>query len=193
MPSNRLLNSGSIIAIIAAVALGTGAWLYHKQSTEFKARSVELQQTREALDQTTQKAQEQEKSLNDAVKNSQLYQEEQKVRSIRAARLVKGLNAANEIKVAMAEHFMAYLKWPVSNTDAGVTSPDSYKKDGVASISVQPNGQIRLVFVNEAGNNEQVWLRGSVNAANQIFWKCSSPDITDIEQLIPSCVYAVKQ
>ena len=192
MLSNRKLIVGTSVAIVAAISLGIGAWLYHQQAIEAKARTADLQQTKQALDQLTQQAHEQTEALNDAVKNSEQYQQEQKVRSRRIGFLANGLNAASSVKVAMAESYMAYLKWPQSNKEAGVPESGEFKTEGVTSIAVQPNGKIRLNLVNPEGKAEQLWLNGSVNTAMQILWKCTTDDIPDIAQLIPACSYSGK-
>ncbi len=189
MPSNRLLNTGSIIAIVAAIALVVGAWFYHQQAAQLKVRNAELQQTKQALDQLTQQAREQTATLNDAIKNSEQHQQEQNARSQRMELLANSLNAASSVKVAMAEFYMAYLKWPASNQEAAIPAPESFKSKGITSIAVQPNGKIRLNLVNPQGKQEQLWLNGSVNAATQVLWKCTTADIPDIAQLIPACSY----
>jgi len=49
MPS-KSLSVISIVAILAAIALGVGAWFYHQQSIVLKANTEELKQTKQALD-----------------------------------------------------------------------------------------------------------------------------------------------
>ena len=143
MSSSRLLTAGSIIAVIAAVTLGIGAWFYYQQAAEVKARNAELQQTKQALDQTTIQAREQQQALNNAIKNSEQHQQQQTARSRRVGVLANGLNAANSVKIAIAESYMAYLKWPTSNKEAGVPEPIEYKAEGITGITDQPNGKIR--------------------------------------------------
>lgn len=192
MPTKAQLNTISIIAIVAAICLSAGAWLYHQQSAELRRRNAELEETKQALDQSTQQAREQTQALNDAVKNSEQYQQEQKARSRRIRLLSNGLNAASSVKVAMAEAYMTNMKWPKSNNEAGVPEPGSFKAEGIANISVQPNTKIRLNLINPEGKAEQLWLTGSVNDAMMVSWKCTTDDIPDIAQLIPSCSYSGK-
>jgi hypothetical protein len=99
------------------------------------------------------------------------------------------LNAANSVKLAMAESYMTNVKWPQSNKEAGVPEPESFKAEGIASIAVQPNARIKLTLVNPEGKSEQLWLTGSVNDAMVVSWKCTTEDIIDIAQLIPACSY----
>jgi hypothetical protein len=186
---NRLLSTGFITAIVGAVALSAGAWFYHQQAEEAKLLNAELQQTKLALDESTQQARDQTQALNDAVKNSEQYQQAQKTQSRRVTLLMNGLNAMNSVKVAVAESYMTYLKWPQSNKEAGVPEPESFKTESVVSINVQPGGKIRLRVINPEGRPERLWLNGSVNAAMQVLWKCTTEDIPDIAQLIPVCVY----
>jgi len=191
MPS-KSLSAISIIAIVAAIALGIGAWFYHQQSLELKANTEELKQTKEALDQSVQQARDQTQALNLAVKNSEEAQKKQAARSKRASVLASGLNAANSVKLAMAESYMTYLKWPESNKEAGVPEPESFKMEGVKGIFVLPNGKISLNLVNPEGQPEQLWLTGSLNDAMNVLWKCTTEDIPDIAQLIPACSYSGK-
>lgn len=185
---NRL-TTVSAVAIVAAIALTVGAWLYHQQSAALKKQNLELQETKQALDQSMQQARDQAKELNDAVKNSEQYQQEQKARSKRVSILTRGLNAASSVKVAMAEAYMTNLKWPQTNKEAGVPEPESFKTEGIASIAVQPNTKIRLNLINPEGKSEQLWLTGSVNDAMLVSWKCTTQDIPDIAQLVPTCSY----
>ena len=188
--SSRLLSAASSVAIVAAVALSAGAWFYHQQSTALKANIEELKQTREAFDQSVQQARNQAQALNDAVKNGEQHQREQMLRARRAASLVNGLNAASSVKTAMAESYMTNMKWPGSNQEAGIPSPDSFKARNVISISVQPYGKIRLNLADPDGKREQLWLTGAVNKAMQVSWKCTTEDVPDIAQLIPACSYS---
>jgi len=190
--SSKTISAVSVIAVVAAIALGAGAWFYHQQSAELKANTEELKQTRQALDQSMQQARDQTQALNDAVKNSEEAQKEQAARSKRAGILANGLNATNSVKLAMAESYMTYLKWPDSNKEAGVPAPESFKAGSVVSVTVQPKAKIRLLLLNPEGKQEQLWLTGSVNEAMQVLWKCTTEDIVDIAQLIPACSYSGK-
>jgi len=191
MPS-KSLGAISIIAIVAAIALGIGAWFYHQQSLELKANTEELKQTKEALDQSVRQARDQTQALNDAVKNNEEAQKEQAARSKRVNVLTSGLNAANNVKLAMAESYMTYLKWPDNNTEAGVPAPESFKTGSIVSITVQPQAKIKIVTTSPEGKSELFWLTGSVNEAMNVLWKCTTEDIPDISQLVPACSYTGK-
>lgn len=191
MPS-KSLSVISIVAILAAIALGVGAWFYHQQSIVLKANTEELKQTKQALDQSVQQARDQTQALNDAVKSNEESQKEQAARSKRVNVLASGLNAANSVKLAMAEGYMTNLKWPDSNKEAGVPVPQSFKTDSIVSITVQPKAKIKITTTSPEGKSEQLWLTGSVNEAMQVLWKCTTEDIVDIAQLIPACSYSGK-
>lgn len=191
MPSNRIVTAASITVIIAAIALGAGAWFYHQQAVELKARNAGLQQTKLALDRSTQQAREQLQALNDGIKSGEQHQQSQQQLSLRAAHLANGFDAAGSVKTAVAEYFITYGKWPTSNREAGISDPGSYKADNLSAITVLPDGRIRMTFVDN-GKQQQVWLHGLVNKAMQVLWKCTTPDIADIAKLIPACAYGAK-
>jgi len=183
--------------LIAVSVLGLGAVISvtMHQRAQLDAQQQMLDQTKSeiakaqsSLDTATQAAQQQTQELKDAVKNSEQYQQEQRVQSLRARRIANGLTAANIVKIQMAECYMTVVHWPSSNAECGISPPTSFANtDGLRSITVVPNGKIKIELVDEVGKPAMLWLSAAVNSAMQVNWVCTTKDIADISTLVPAC------
>jgi len=178
-----------ILAVLTVATLGIAAWMTYGQQTKLAEENIELKQTKAALEQSVKNAREQTEALNDAVKGSKQYEEQQKQRALRAKQFIDGLHAAASVKVAVTEYFMSEGRWPDSNSAFGGAAPESYRANALQSIAVAPAGKIRMVFSSEGGKKEHIWLYATANAAGQVTWRCIAPDIPDINKLIPTCVH----
>ena len=192
----RNLKIVAAIAFVAAVILGVAAWIAHRESVRLNAENAALAETkgkladtRNALEQTVKRANDQTDALQGAIKDSKDYQQEQKRRARRAKDLGDGLAAAAAIRTAMTEYFMTEGRWPASNATIGAPPPEGFKADALQSLTALPDGTIRLEFRNDSGSLEHLWLHATLSAANRINWQCTTPDIPDVDQLTTNCTY----
>jgi hypothetical protein len=203
MPTQRTFKVSAIIAAVAAAALGVSAWLLSRQVGELtsatsdaqKAKAAlaeeqaRLEQTASQLSESARQAQQRASALQESIDDSRRYEQESLQRANRIRELSNGLGAASSVKVAMAEYFMTMGKWPVSNQEMGMPAPDSYKSGALRSIGAEADGKVKLVF-GSAETQQRLWLHASANPAGAISWRCVTPDIADITQLVAGCVYS---
>lgn len=190
MVFSRLLTASSLIAIVAAIALGVSAWMAGREKTKLAETNAALQRTKTALEGSVKQAEEQTRALDDAVKNSRQYQQDQRAMAARARSLAEGIMAASSVKVAVTEFFYSQGKWPESNKALGGPAFDSYKAGALQSVTVVPGGKIRLVFRGENEKIERIWWNASQNGAGQVIWSCTTADIPDIGELTANkCMY----
>jgi type IV pilus assembly protein PilA len=195
MTANRWLVIGTSVLFAAAISFGVAAWISKREADRLAEQNLALQQTQVELHDTqvelnksVQQAREQTRALDDAVKDSKQYQQEQRNRAARAHGLVGGLQAAAGVKVAMTEFFLTEGKWPSSNQEFGLPAAGSQEK-GMQSVTVLPGGKIRVANTDVAHKAEFVMLSASVNAAGQVTWICTTSNIPDIAQFVSGCAY----
>jgi hypothetical protein len=184
------------VLFVAAISLGVSSWMSKRetdrlaeQKLALQQAQVELQDTQVELQKSVQQAEAQKRALDDAVKGSQQYQQQQRSRAARARGLVGGLQAAADVKVAMTESFLTEGKWPSTNQEFGAPAPERSQPEGEQIITVLPGGKIRVANTNGAHKAEFVTLSASVNAAGQVAWICTTSTIPDIAELVSGCVY----
>jgi hypothetical protein len=198
MTANCSLAIGTSVLLVAAISFGVAAWISKREMDRLEEQKLALQQTQVELHDTqvelnksVQQAREQTRELDDAVKDSKQYQQEQRNRAAQARGLVGGLQAAAGVKVAMTEFFLTEGKWPSSNQEFGLPAP-GFQEKGIQSVTVLPGGKIRVANTDLAHKGEFVMLSASVNAAGQVTWICTTSTIPDIAQLASGCSYQAK-
>ncbi|HYM35182.1 MAG TPA: hypothetical protein VET48_07260, partial [Steroidobacteraceae bacterium] len=148
----------SVIASMAAITLGVVTWSAKQEADQLLVEKQNLQQAQSELqakqaelEKSILRAKREAQASDDAVKDSQQYQQEQRARANRARGLINGMSAATSMKTAMTEFYFTEGKWPSSNQEFGEPDPSGFNADGVQSINVLPGGKIRLVLIGEAG------------------------------------------
>lgn len=101
--------------------------------------------------------------------------------------VMDALMAATQAKAAVADAYQTNGTWPRSNREAGLPAPEDYRNERIYSLYVQPGGQIRVVLARDGRPAESLVLQGSVNPAGLFSWRCSSPDMANLGQLVPAC------
>ena len=115
---------------------------------------------------------------------------EQSARITQKDRLTEGLGVAAGVRNKMTKYFQSHSNWPDSNAEMGLPLPERYAANTLQSVTVSPNGKIVLLFVPSRGKEARLLLQGAKNKAGDITWACTSPDISEIEQLISYCTYS---
>jgi hypothetical protein len=112
-----------------------------------------------------------------------------KDKSMRAAKLARGLNMGAMFKMSISQFYQARGRMPLSNQEAGLESPQAYAEGAVAAVEIRDGGVIALVYSQDADiKSGDIYLR-PVERAFGLGWSCQSPDYRDINSLLPSCVY----
>lgn len=156
------------------------------------ASAAELIKLREELDTKIKEAQEQTKVLNDAVTNNKNAQAQQLAGFTRAQKYANGFIIAQPFKPAAAEYYMSEGKWPESNKALGMADPASFEQGSVRSVGIDATGRISIVYARMGNPAETIWLQGLANPNGHIVWKCVSPDVKDIADVLQNCVYQEK-
>ena len=184
--------------IVAAIAFVFAARWFSLEADRAAATQEALQRTqsevevsRAKLEETMTTAQAKAQELNDAVKNSEQYQENQRVQAGRAVGLANGLMAAANMKTAMTEFYLTEGKWPSGNQEIGMPAAASFNAQGLKSVGIVPGGRIKLI-VEDRGKPAEVYWNANVNEMGQVRWDCMTPSIPDIARLAPACKYLAR-
>jgi hypothetical protein len=111
-------------------------------------------------------------------------------KALRSAKLSQGLQMGAMLKMAVAEFYQMQGRAPASNEEAGLDPPEAYASGTLAAAEVRSGGVIALIYTAASGvNGGEVYLLPKERAFG-LGWSCESPDYRDIDQLLPSCVYA---
>jgi FtsZ-interacting cell division protein ZipA len=163
---------------------------------ETKQQLAQVRDEREKLDRAKVEAQQQTKSLTDAVDASKQFEQTQREKGKRANRVSTALVTAQQFKITAAEHFQTTGQWPKSNKELGLPSSESFRSDTLRSVSIEPyanTSRIRIRYMHEDSTEREIHLVGGVNATIGAFtWQCSSPDTPDIAEFAQGCIYRAK-
>jgi len=179
------------VVVVLLCGLGALGWWSGKEADRLDMERRALETTHQELQQSIASATEQARSLDEAVKNSQQYEAEQKAKAARVRNLANGLAVISSVKTATTEYFLSEGHWPKSNAAAGLPRPGEFKAPGVYSVSVEPEGKIR-VEINDAGRRSDIYMFAITNKAGQVSWQCLSYSIPDIAKIVPACAYRSK-
>ena len=72
----------------------------------------------------------------------------------------------------------------------GLPPPIGYATGNVVSVAVEPQtktAQLRVRFRDNENTSKQLILIAETNAASQITWRCSSPDMAAAERAESAC------
>ncbi|GAA5165244.1 pilin [Viridibacterium curvum] len=185
------------IAVVIAAVVAAGFWMQGERSklAAEKARLAEaearlgagVEQGVRALDAAAGRVGQETAALNDAVSAGASLAAAQRQRALQTGRLMEAFVAAMQVKAAIVSAYQSNDAWPRDNREAGVPAPEDFRNERIYSLYVQPGGQIRVVLAQDGKPAESLILQGSVNRAGLVSWQCSSPDLADIEQLVPAC------
>jgi FtsZ-interacting cell division protein ZipA len=162
---------------------------------EAKQQLAQARDEREKLDRANVEAQQQAKTLNEAVDASKQFEQAQREKGKRANRVSTALATAQQFKVTAAEHFQTTGQWPKNNKELGLPSPESFRSETLRSVLIEPHAnssRIRIRYVHEDATEREIHLVGGVNVAGAFTWQCSSPDTADIAEFAQGCVYRAK-
>jgi len=102
------------------------------------------------------------------------------------------LIAVAAMRPAIAEYFMASGKMPVSQTDAGLPAPDSYRGKSLKSATVLPDGSIELAFdANSGVDGGRIRFVADTSHVDAmgLQWRCVTSDYPLIKRVTPTCEY----
>lgn len=163
-----------------------------RSAEDAKQQVAALAEEKSAIEKTSADARSQADALNNAIGASKQYQQQQIDRAKQGRALSEGLMAAQQTKLSVVEYFQTEGKWPVSNQELGLPAAESYRTETLRSLNLEPYAKavrIRVNFVNGAGAEQQLFIVAETSGAGQITWTCRSPDVKDIQELIPTCRY----
>jgi hypothetical protein len=103
--------------------------------------------------------------------------------------------AADPARTAVAEYYTNSGSWPPDNEKVGLPAPGAYKGESLKSLEVKDN-KITLTFDGHSGpDGSTIVLTGEAtpNLSMGIKWTCTSPNISDIKTIFPTCSYATPQ
>jgi Pilin (bacterial filament) len=181
-------------ALELARELRTAKAALDRTADEAKQQVSALAQEKIAAEKSTIEAQQQTTALNSAVDASKQYQQQQIALSSRARPLSEALIAAQQVRLAATEFLQSEGKWPTFNKEAGLPTADSFQTDIIRSVALEPaakGARIRIKYKNESGIEQQLLLLGNSSAAGQVVWNCISPDVKDVQDVLPGCRYQV--
>jgi type IV pilus assembly protein PilA len=107
----------------------------------------------------------------------------------------EGLLLASGVKVAMAEYYNTFGRFPPSNVLAGLAAPEMITGKYVARVQVGPHsGVIEVVFsshhpnfADERLNNKVLGLTATADAqSGMISWRCGGPLTTVPQKYLPA-------
>jgi FtsZ-interacting cell division protein ZipA len=201
-----LLGVGAIAVCVAAFA--TLSYVRSEREKTEKARAAaervrdetkqqlaQVRDEREKLDRAKVEAQQQTKTLNEAVDASKQFEQAQREKGKRANRVSTALVAAQPFKVTAAEYFQTTGQWPKNNKELGLPSSESFRSETLRSVSIEPyanTSRIRIRYMHEDATEREIHLVGGANTVGAFTWQCSSPDTTDIAEFAQGCVYRAK-
>ncbi len=165
-----------------------------RSADEAKQQVSALSQEKIAAEKNAAEAKQQTTALNAAVDASKQYQQQQTTLSNRARPLSEAFIAAQQVKLATAEFFQSEGKWPTFNKEVGLPAADSFQTETIRSVALEPaakGARIRIKFKNETGIEQQLLMLANLGGAGQVSWSCISPDVKDINEILPGCRYQV--
>ena len=160
-----------------------------------KQQSVSLAQDKNATEKISTDAQQQTAALTAALDASKQYQQQQMDRAKRGRALGEAIVAAQSVKLGATEYFLSEGKWPANNKSMGLPAAESFQTDTLQSVSIEPfekSARILVKFVNESRTGQQIMMIANVSGAGQVTWTCVSPDVKDIQDIVPSCRYQAR-
>ncbi len=175
----------------AAELVSTKAALEHT-TEDAKQQVIALALEKAAVEKTSADAQSQANALNTAIDASKQYQQQQIDRARRGRAFSEGFMAAQQAKLSVVEYFQTEGRWPTGNKELGLPAAESYRTETLRSLNVEPAAKavrIRVKFVNQSGAEQQLLMVAETSEAGQITWTCRSPDVKDIQEIMPTCRY----
>lgn len=94
--------------------------------------------------------------------------------------IAEGLNLASSAKVATAEYYANYGKFPQNNYEAGLANAQDIWGRGVKSVAIEPEGKIIIRFKEEVNPQEPATITLTTTDPKDtgaFVWKCSSENI----------------
>lgn len=163
-----------------------------RTTDEAKQQVSALAQEKNSAEKAVAEALQQTTALNAAVDANKQYQQQQIALSNRARPLSEAYMAAQQVRLATTEFFQSEGKWPTFNKEVGLPAADSFQTETIRSVALEPAAQgarIRVKFKNESGIEQQLLMLANSSSAGQASWRCISPDVKDIQDILPNCRY----
>lgn len=102
-----------------------------------------------------------------------------------ASYLIEGLSASSQAKHLITIHYHMNEKFPSSNQDIGIPSPEEFVGQSLIKLEVSNGGIITLTYNEKSGvNNGIIQLKPKISKAMGIQWGCSTPSYEKIAQFI---------
>lgn len=138
-----------------------------------------------AREQAAQVASELDASVNRTVANARDAMASEASAVDMRGRIVEGLNRASMVKLAVAESYMNYGRWPLDATEAGLGTPESYAVGAVTAIALGTEGVITIRYNDLVAPGAQIRLIPRAQPdIGSIDWRCEAEAITD-QNLLP--------
>jgi type IV pilus assembly protein PilA len=96
------------------------------------------------------------------------------------SQVTEGLNLASDLKAGIAEFYAQTGAWPTAITDLGIAAATDKEAKYVASVDVDPSGNITITYGKDANANlianPVLNLRPGVNTNGDVVWACGNAD-----------------
>ncbi|MGA9334257.1 MAG: pilin [Rudaea sp.] len=199
----KLLLAQFLVTLTAVVMALVAYDYYRRPDTEAaRAQTQALKRQADALVQGTQSQtqalREQAKSLSEqatALKNEVSAEhraaDAQRERFMAATYRAEGLQAVGAAKVAVAEYYENYGKFPTSNSQVGLAPPDQFKGQSLRRMAISEGGVISLIYDAKSGVDGGTirLIPDNTHPGTPLKWRCISPNFSDIAVTIPQCSY----
>jgi type IV pilus assembly protein PilA len=86
----------------------------------------------------------------------------------------EGLSLASGAKIAVAEFYQSEKKFPSSNAETGLASPEQITGNAVRSIAVSEGGIITIVYNEKMGDDGYTLILKAIVTDDSITWDCLS-------------------
>jgi DNA-directed RNA polymerase beta' subunit len=110
--------------------------------------------------------------------------------ALNAAYISQGLQTASLFKIYIAEYFSSEGKFPNNNKQLNLPTANSYASDYINGVWVSRGGKITIVYKQYSGIDNGAISLVPKFKNDQLFWKCTTRDFKNIQQLIPQCYYS---
>ena len=191
------------VVTLAAIGVALAAYDYYRrpdvaaaraQTEALERHAAELTESTktqtQALSQQAQALGEQATALKNEVAAEHHEAAAQKQRFVATSYRTEGLQVVGTAKVAVAEYFANYGKFPSSNNQVGLGAPDQFSGQSLRRMGISEGGVITLTYDAKSGVDGGIIRLIPDNANPSILkWRCISPNFSDIALTIPQCSY----
>lgn len=104
------------------------------------------------------------------------------------ARIAEGLNRASMAKLAVAESYMSFGRWPNDAKEAGLGAPESYAVGAVTGVELAAEGTVVVRYADSIAPGALVRLIPTAHSDSGVInWRCEPEGFPDTGVLPSGC------